>query len=982
MSKKLSSLSLNSSEVFPIQIEYLKKLKTNFSLSLKQNCLILLSKLITSENSNLNLDILPLDLKQELIHFLLEYRLLYNYNNVNLNGSSGNLNNNINNNNNNNNNKIIFQTEIFQSIADNRIKSLDFSVVKSKISIGDPTKDILKLCTDIKNLDFSNCYNVNDSFLKIIINNLQSSLSSSSSSSSTNISPLLLSKSKSIEFNSNERLSSIETNSSGSDDPNSSGGSASIIIPPTPIPPPIMLSQLTPKKQKRFSLKNKIFSKKKQQDEINNPECNSSSSSNNNNNNCNNSQQQELDQQVQIQQVQNQQQQQNQKKLKQSNEELKSNDVFITPSSPRQNLQRNSSILSNILSSNSQKSPSFNENFGLFFLSLKQCSSVSDKVIRKIIKLSPNIQYLDLTGCKITPKTLLYITTTCTKLKTLNIGNIDFPISPILAQSISKLQSLASLDLSSIPKLTTQLLTTIITYSSSNGIDQPHRATISEPPTPRERNSTNNNNNSNLNQMMNKLQISNSQQQQSQSPPTSPDINSSTTTNSNLSLQHQQQSIQSTIKNINLSPSIQSLASISTASSNLYTPRSVLSFEMFGVFPNTLLTLNLSQTDIDDASLLILARRCIYLQDLDISFCTKITNQGLTDISNYLCTLVSFSAKIIKASYGLVDLIIANFNLIKLDLQYTKLEESHLKEIFSSVNLTNLNHLRLDGTPITDEIFRMIPIRNKNLKVVGLSSCKGISWDIFTILATQFKTLKKLYISHCKMGANSSINISGGSGSSIGHLEKVKLFFSECSELVVLDISFTPLVKDSILQLLIDSGSSDDSSGKVGCSRSLESLFIGGGFHNLSSSILHNLVIECNRIRVFSCIQCYNIKDETISLALDKWLLLEALELTDCISLSTSTITNYITSETSHIHSHLRFIFFSNLINNDNLINNNNNNNNNFNNNNNDNNNENSNNIDENLLLNKVKENSSLEIFEFNREITLENVINQGWLNI
>ncbi|KAM9955620.1 hypothetical protein ACTFIW_009118 [Dictyostelium discoideum] len=980
MSKKLSSLSLNSPEVFPIQIEYLKKLKTNFSLSLKQNCLILLSKLILSENSNLNLDILPLDLKQELIHFLLEHRLLYNYNNVNLNGSSGNLNNiNINN----INNKIIFQTEIFQSIADNRIKSLDFSVVKSKISIGDPTKDILKLCTDIKNLDFSNCYNVNDSFLKIIINNLQSSLSSSSStSSSTNISPLLLSKSKSIEFNSNERLSSIETNSSGSDDPNSSGGSTSTIIPPTPMPiPPIMLSQLTPRKQKRFSLKNKIFSKKKQQDEINTPECNSSNSSSSNNN-CNNSQQQELDQQVQVQQVQiqqNQQQQQNQKKLKQSNEEIKSNDVFITPSSPRQNLQRNSSILSNILNSNSQKSPSFNENFGLFFLSLKQCSSVSDKVIRKIIKLSPNIQYLDLTGCKITPKTLLYITTTCTKLKTLNIGNIDFPISPILAQSISKLQSLASLDLSSIPKLTTQLLTTIITYSSSNGIDQPHRATISEPPTPRERNTTNNNNNNsnnNLNQMMNKLQISNSQQ--SQSPPTSPDINSSTTTNSNLSLQQQQQqqSNQSIIKNINLSPSIQSLASISTASSNLYTPRSVLSFEMFGVFPNTLLTLNLSQTDIDDASLLILARRCIYLQDLDISFCTKITNQGLTDISNYLCTLVSFSAKIIKASNGLVDLIIANFNLIKLDLQYTKLEESHLKEIFSSVNLTNLNHLRLDGTPITDEIFRMIPIRNKNLKVVGLSSCKGISWDIFTILATQYKTLKKLYISHCKMGANSSINISGGSS---GHLEKVKLFFSECSELVVLDISFTPLVKDSILQLLIDSGSSDDSSGKVGCSRSLESLFIGGGFHNLSSSILHNLVIECNRIRVFSCIQCYNIKDETISLALDKWLLLEALELTDCISLSTSTITNYITSETSHIHSHLRFIFFSNLINNDNLINNNNSN---FSNNDNNNNNENSNNIDENLLLNKVKENSSLEIFEFNREITLENVINQGWLNI
>ncbi|EGC37998.1 hypothetical protein DICPUDRAFT_149353 [Dictyostelium purpureum] len=620
------------------------------------------------------------------------------------------------------------------------------------------------------------------------------------------------------------------------------------------------------KKQKRFSLKNKIFSKKKQQQ--------------NENINYDSSNQKQM--------------------LNEINEDILSNSLYDLVLSPRL----------------------FSSDSGLIFLSLRQCSLISDQVIRKLIKLSPNLAYLDLAGCKISQKTLLIITTTCSKLKTLNIGHIDLSLSSSLSQSISKLSGLASLDLCSIPKLTSQLLNLILYSPGEQFI---HRGSISAPPTPRD---SRNPQNQTLYQQQNNVLLSprlssHNQKLHNQSQPQAQNQS-----------QHQLQPIsprgdQPVVKKISLSPSIQSLSSISSASSNLFTPRSQLAFEVSGVFPNTLLSINISHTEIDDVGLIVLAKKCIYLQDLDISYCNKITNQGLSDMSNNIETLVTFSAKVVKASVGLIDLVTVNLNLVKLELQFTKLEESHLKEM-SSV-LSKLTTLRLDGTPMTDEIFNNFSKKNLHLQIIGLSQCKGITWEIFSILGKNCKGLKKLYLSHCKM-SNSPQNLV--------HLGE---FFKECSFLSVLDIAYTPLVKDQVLSTLIRSK----------CSKSIETLFIGGGFHNLSNEVVRQLVYACPKMKVFSCISCYNIKDDAILLAMDRWLLLEAIELTDCTSLTTLT-PNFI-GEHSHIHSHLRFIFLSITTNIKDL--------------------------DEDSILDKIKE-SSLEIFEMNQEITLENVIEQNWLNI
>ncbi|KAF2071158.1 hypothetical protein CYY_007513 [Polysphondylium violaceum] len=905
MKNKKKPLTLETQNLnTPKQLEYLQLLEKNQLLSLKKLCFLFISKYYyekvpviptsnsnsssngslsssgTFGNSNLNAYIdynftnsngsninnnegimiknLSNELKQELIHFMLEHRLFHSTNKL-------------------------LQLFQFLGIIDYRIKSLDFSVVKIKSNLSnDPTKDFLKICFGVQNLDLSYCYEASDSILKVLIanisnshhhqhhHNLQSPQSSSNPSSASS-SPVTTPSGNSL-LSPTSSLSAMTISDDHEQNP------------------------VSPKKSNNpmSLLKNKILKKRKQELSEQSPVTTPTTPAN----------------------------------PPISFDNIDITTTTIDDSSSSHTTTSNTitadeaSVLSKSLLSSSSSSITSHQYAGLYFLSLRQCTSFSDSVMRKLFKISPNLTYLDITACKIHPKTLQVITTTCAKLRTFILGSININLTPQLAQSFSNLPFLSTLDISHLPKLTDNILESILSTSSPLSTSGGGSKIFS----------------------------------------TSSSLRSSGTI-------------------FQPSPSIQSLSSISSAhhlnnslnstntTATTHSSSNLSSLDMANVYPGSLTNINLTHTDVEDESLNTLSKKCPNLQELDVSFCTKITNQGFADLATNLVNLTSISARVVKVSSSIIDMVQSNLGISKLDLRFTKVDESHLKEFTC---LSNLKFLRLDGTPITDSIFKEIAQKNKKLETVGLSQCKNIKFEIFSTLAEYCPLLKKLFISHCRLVSSSSnpntastaTTASNSSGNN--YIENITKFFNQCCKLSVLDIAFTPMVNDEILEIMTSSK----------CAINIKSLFIGGGFQVLNTKTIRNIVDACPCMRVFSCISSYNIKDEEILYALKKWLSLEALELTDCTSISAKTLNYVIGENDSHIHLHLRFIFFSSSIislnANGEIV---------------------GNNIVTNpstplanvndiqtSIISKIDGKTSIEIFEMMQEITLENIIDQNWL--
>eukprot|EP01132_Coremiostelium_polycephalum_P003557 gene3557-4432_t len=789
----------------------------------------------TLQQQKLNLSQLPLELKEELIHFMLEHRLFHT--------------------------SKLYQSLDFLSIVDSKIKSMDFSIIKSKISMNDPTKELMKICTNLQNVDFSYCYEANDSILKILISNLQST--SSSNHHGGNHSPISppssLPTTPIMSSIPNQMDDLIEASNNNNNNNNSNS--------PT----------LEHKKSKPFvALKNRILGKRKQENPITPTSPTTIPIFFNNNNN-------------------------------QQQQDLVPEDTLTTIS----DISNSTSSLT--FASIQSDFDTILPQKGLLFLSLRQCSSFTDSTLRRLFKISPNLTYLDITGCKINSKTLLTITDTCLKLKTLSLNTIPLQLTPSHASTISNLSNLTSLDLSYLSKLTDSLLDSILSYPTTD-------------------------NNNNKSDQKNNLP---------KSPSTTTSLSNSTTvvqpitglTNSTSTTS--MTSITSPRK-LHISPSIQSLSSISSSTSSYCslqsTPRLTASQDQTTTtttttttlpqsYPNTILSLYLCQSDIEDESLGLISKRCPNLQELDVSYCTNISDLGFQDMANNgITSLISLSAKVVKVSSGLVDLVKSNPLISKLDVRFTKLEDAQLKEI--AFNLSNLRILRLDGTPITDQVLKDICRNNLGIEVIGLNQCKNLTFEIFNILSSNCQSLKKLYMSHCRLPGG--IN-----------LESSNRFFNQCKQLKLLDIAFTPMVCDDVIQSLTESN----------CAGQLEYLFIGGGFHHLSSESIQLIVDHCPRIKVFSCLSCYKVRDEPVLDGLKKWLLLEALELTDCTSVTANTV-NFISTE-SHIHFHLRYIFFSSGID-----------------------------VNEQTVMSKIDGKTSIELFEMRQEVSLEDIIEQNWISL
>jgi len=907
--KKKPGLTLETQNLnTPKQLEYLQLLEKNQLLSLKKLCFLYISKhyyekvpiisnnssgnngsSLTSSgsysnsnnnnNSNPYIDYnfnnqnnqnnegiliknLSSELKEELIHFMLEHRLFHSTNKL-------------------------LQLFQFLGIIDFRTRSLDFSVVKVKSNLSsDPTKDFLKICYGIQNLDLSYCYEASDSILRTLISNITNhqhhhipSPPSSSNPSSASSSPVTTPASSSGTI----LLSPSQfSNMAISDDHH-------VVVSESQSP-------ISPKKSSNpmSLLKNKILKKRKQElaNSILSPATTPTTP---------------VNPAISFDNI----------------------DISTTIDDSSSSHTTTSTTITADEASIISKSPTSTSGghhqqqqqqyAGLYFLSLRQCTSFSDSVLRKLFKISPNLTYLDITACKIHPKTLQVITTNCIKLRTFILGSINLTLTPQLAQSFCNLPFLSTLDISHLPKLTDNIFESI----------------LSSPSVP--------------------LSASNSK-----IPMSTP----STTLSSSSS-----SSLRSSTNVFHPSPSIQSLSSISSAHhlnnslgyssggvSNLNGSSNLSSLDMVNIYPGSLRNINLTQTDIEDESLHTLSKKCPNLQEIDLSFCTKITNQGFSDLGTNLVNLTSVSARVVKVSSGMLDIIQSNLSLSKLDLRFTKLEEHHLKEFTC---LSNLKFLRLDGTPISDSIFKEIAQKNVKLETIGLSQCKNIKFEIFSTLSDYCPMLKKLFISHCRLTS------SGSTGTTNNYIENITKFFNQCYKLSVLDIAFTPMVNDEILEIMASSK----------CAINIKSLFIGGGFQVLNTKTVRKIIDACPMMRVFSCISSYNIKDEEILYALKKWLSLEAIELTDCTSISSKTL-NYVIGENSHIHLHLRFIFFSSSIislnSNGEIV---------------------GNNIVtnpstpltnvndiQNYIQSKIDGKTSIEIFEMMQEITLENIIDQNWL--
>eukprot|EP01133_Synstelium_polycarpum_P012831 gene12831-15062_t len=754
------------------QFAYMEQLANHSHMTLKQRCFVTIANSLFDPASRTQdgsmpawaapLSTLPLELKEELVHFMLEYRL---FNTQSL--TSG-----------------VYGTPQFMAVLDTRIRALDFSIVRSKIAQNEPTKELLRLLHTLQRLDLSYCYEITDSILKIVVSSQSSSRASG------------------------------ETMDGGGGGGGSNCSSATTTPASSPKPSRVATTTLQ-------RLKEKILKKRKHTD-ISQQEGKTAAFKQN---------------------------------LRASN--LNASSITTATTSSGNSTNSNNSnghnnedeTSSNSLTLSSMDLDPNATTMGLEFVSLRQCTAFSDGMLRKLFRVAPMITYLDITGTKASTKTLLTITSTCTRLRTLAVSTLNNILTPVTMPSFSRLASLTNLDLSYLSDLDSDALDIILTPAA----------------------------------------------------PLSPSTRRPT-------MMH--------------SPSVQSISSISSSSlgeaSNLRT-----------MFPASLLRLNLAQSDIDNEAMGTLARRCPNLQSLDLSFCSRIGDAGLGDLSTIITTLTSLTLRLVKASSGIADLARTNPALTHLDARFTQLNEAHITQL--SHHLTGLSTLRLDGTPVTDAQFDAIAAANRGLETIGLSQCKNLTCHIAAILAARCPLLTRLFLAYSRLGGKVDI-------------PAVEALFDKCRRLTTLDICFTPLVCDQALLTLARSRTAAN----------LDSLFIGGGFQQLNNDVVACIVTACPRMRIFSCKSCYTVKDAPILAALRKWLLLEAIELTDCTALTPDTI-NFVAQDT-HVHFHLRFVFFGSAVSEVE--------------------------IDEQAIFNKIEGKTTIEVLDTQQQLSLEDLIEQGWISL
>ncbi|EGG19939.1 hypothetical protein DFA_07047 [Cavenderia fasciculata] len=563
-SLSLSSSSSSSSSSYPKkQFDYLGLVVKSHPLTLKQRCfLVIINNLFNNHNNNNgsnnsnnnqnnssttanileNLSILPLELKEELVHFMLEYRLF--------NGTK------------------ISHSEVFtQNILDTRLRSIDFSVIRSKINQNDPTKELLRACHSLQRLNFSYCYEINDNILKTII----SSLNSASSTSSSSMSPSASLVNISDEGSNVDTLSSITAPNKGA------VGRAG------------QQQQQSQQKQSHLQkLKNKILKRRKETPsktgstgvpleeerpqhptkQKQRPSLSISSNSNNNNGPSHSS----------------------------------STDK-ITDTNSNISDELSSSASSMTLSEMHAGGLSFGAS-GLEYLSLRQCTSFSsDHMLRKLLRLSPSLTYLDISGCsKVTHKTIQAVTQHCTRLRTLSISNLRDVLTHDVTSTFNNMACLTALDISQLPNISSDVLDKILTPSTSAAssvmhLSSPRSAGISPAASPRK------------------------------VPTSSPFSSSSTLQQQQLLLFHYQQQLQhyqqqqqtggagSSVSPLPLQLSPRSLddhVSISGGGSPINLQ-----------YPAMIQSLNLAQSEIEDESLSLIGERCPTLHSLDVSFYTN-----------------------------------------------------------------------------------------------------------------------------------------------------------------------------------------------------------------------------------------------------------------------------------------------------------------------------------------------------------------------
>ncbi|GAM18745.1 hypothetical protein SAMD00019534_019200 [Acytostelium subglobosum LB1] len=793
-------------------VEYLRLLQKHHALTLKRRCFIALITAICtavpagathlSDATKRQLRMMPQELREELIHFMMEFRLL-NYTSIGGGNSSGGG----------SSSKVTTASlsTLLAQLADDNIHTLDFRIVRSKISQCDATKELLRTCRNIHHLDFSFCYDIDDSVLKILLmsngvqhqSQHQQQQQQQQQQIESTTAGLIMSPSKKGGVGASESSSTSTSTSNSNNSPSTSSTSTS---------------------SSSFSignLKNKL--KKKMGMSSSDPVIRNPGGGGGNHSMMSNH----------------------------------SGDLETTSSASSSNT---SSLLS----------------IGLESLSIRHCTTFSDAMLRKLFKASPSLTSLDVSGTKVSAKTLLTITSKCKAIRSLSIGRLSCAdiLTPKVTATFCNLSSLTNLDLGHLPGLDGRALISMLSNPTKS------------------------------------IHVSSS---------------ASSTSSSAHARRHTIASSSTMTLSSNLSSNISS--NISTSTSSMHTSKlDDANHYNQSIYPANIQSLNMAQTLIDDETLSSLPNMLPQLHSLDISFCSRVGDDGMLDLAtNGLTSLTHLACQTVKASDGLLEVLKCNPCIHYLDISFAQVKDKHLRELPHHIN--SLRTLKLDGLPITDNVFNLISKANQCLEVVSLSQCSTITFELFNVLADNCPLLRKLYMSHSRIGPVA--------------LDKITRFFDSATRLKTLNIAFSNMVTDDIVTAL----------SKSRCAANLESLFIGGGFQQLENASMHALIDTCPNIRIFSCISCYNITDTTVRCIMKKWLLLEALELTDCIKLSLNTV-NYLTLDT-HLHFHLRFIFFGSAICEE---------------------------VNEQSIINKIEGKTTIELLETQQLMTLEDLILQGWI--
>ncbi len=204
-----------------------------------------------------------------------------------------------------------------------------------------------------------------------------------------------------------------------------------------------------------------------------------------------------------------------------------------------------------------------------------------------------------------------------------------------------------------------------------------------------------------------------------------------------------------------------------------------------------LLYLNVSYTDVTDASLRDIGKSCRNLQYLNLAFCPKFTDKGLSYLAHGKCSkrlvYIDLSGCIQLTSLGFQNLAdgCRELQILILEDMFT-LDDLCLQEV--TANCHNLKQVSLLGsTSITDEGLKTLST-SKKLQKLKVDSNQKISDATFKALGRGCGDLRHLYMVDCQ-------NITDQSLKSLSH----------CRNLNVLNLADCVRISDTGIRYIVDS---------------------------------------------------------------------------------------------------------------------------------------------------------------------------------